>query len=221
MPALFFGSISTLADTSELQRHAFNEAFVAHGLDWDWCREDYIAMLGTNGGRQRITDYAAGREEEVDADAVHATKSKIFQKLLFDEDITARPGVVETIERAKQRGYRLGLVTTTSAANVTALLTALRGQVDGDMFDLVVDSSSVDSAKPDPAVYLFAVDKLGEEPARVLAVEDNVGGLQSAADAGLRCIAFPNQNTTDGDYSAALEKVDVLDADHVVALIES
>lgn len=221
MPALLFGSISTLADTSELQRRAFNEAFVAHDLDWDWCREDYVAMLGSSGGRQRIADYASGREEDVDADAVHTTKSKIFQKLLFDEDITARPGVVETIERAKQRGYRLGLVTTTSAANVTALLSALRGQVDGDTFDLVVDSSAVDSAKPNPAVYLFALDKLGEEPAHVLAVEDNVGGLQSAVAAGLRCIAFPNENTVDGDFSAAVEKVDALDADRVTALVES
>jgi hypothetical protein len=34
MSAILFGSISTLADTSELQRRAFNEAFSAHGLDW-------------------------------------------------------------------------------------------------------------------------------------------------------------------------------------------
>ena len=29
MSAVFFGSLSTLADTSELQRHAFNDAFAA------------------------------------------------------------------------------------------------------------------------------------------------------------------------------------------------
>ena len=38
MSAILFGSISTLADTSELQRRAFNEAFEAHGLDWNWSR---------------------------------------------------------------------------------------------------------------------------------------------------------------------------------------
>ena len=36
MSAILFGSISTIADTSELQRQAFNQAFKAHGLDWDW-----------------------------------------------------------------------------------------------------------------------------------------------------------------------------------------
>jgi hypothetical protein len=78
MSAVLFGSISTLADTSELQRRAFNEAFVASGLDWNWSRDDYPAMLDSNGGAERIRDYAATREENVDAAAVHALKSEIF-----------------------------------------------------------------------------------------------------------------------------------------------
>ena len=40
MPAILFGSISTVADTSELQREAFNQAFAEHGLDWRWDRDD-------------------------------------------------------------------------------------------------------------------------------------------------------------------------------------
>ena len=35
MATILFGSISTLADTSELQRQAFNDAFKAYGLDWE------------------------------------------------------------------------------------------------------------------------------------------------------------------------------------------
>ena len=75
MSAILFGSISTLADTSELQRQAFNDAFQAYGLDWEWSRDDYASMLGSNGGAQRIEDYAASRGADVDAAAVHAKKS--------------------------------------------------------------------------------------------------------------------------------------------------
>lgn len=50
MSAVLFGSISTIADTSELQRQAFNQAFRIHGLDWDWNREDYRGMLAASGG---------------------------------------------------------------------------------------------------------------------------------------------------------------------------
>ena len=36
MRALLLGSIGVLAETSELQRRAYNTAFVAHGVDWHW-----------------------------------------------------------------------------------------------------------------------------------------------------------------------------------------
>lgn len=44
LSALLFGSISTIADTSERQRHAFNEAFAEHGLDWQWDRDEYLKV---------------------------------------------------------------------------------------------------------------------------------------------------------------------------------
>ena len=80
--AILLGSISTVVDTSELQRRAFNEAFSRHGLDWEWDRDRYVAMLESNGGRDRIAEYARTVGESVDADAVHTTKSSVFQELL-------------------------------------------------------------------------------------------------------------------------------------------
>ena len=118
MPAVFFGSISTLADTSELQRQAFNDAFSAYGLDWQWSREDYRSMLGSNGGAQRIADYAASHGQDVDAAAVHAKKSQVFRELLASSTVTPRSGVIDVIEEAKRGGKKLGLVTTTSKDNV-------------------------------------------------------------------------------------------------------
>lgn len=221
MSAILFGSISTLADTSELQRRAFNEAFAAHGLDWNWSRDDYVKMLGSNGGAQRVADYAQSRGEQVDAAAVHATKSEIFQELVGSQDVTPRPGVAETIERAKQDGHSVGLVTTTSSANVAALMAALQPYLDTKAFDLVVDSTSVDEPKPAPAAYLFALEQLREDAADAVAIEDNEGGVSAAVAANITCIAFPNQNTAAGDFSAAAATVDTLDADRVVELAKS
>jgi HAD superfamily hydrolase (TIGR01509 family) len=221
MSAILFGSISTLADTSEIQRRAFNEAFAAHGLDWEWSREDYQGMLGSNGGAQRVADYAESRGEDVDAAAVHETKSSIFQKLLASEGVKPRPGVVATIEGAKDCGYKLGLVTTTSKANVDALLTALQPDLDAHIFDIVVDKSAVQDPKPAPESYLFALDQLGEVAAHAVAIEDNLGGVKAAREAGITVIAFPNENTTDADFSGADEKVDNLDATHVTELAAS
>lgn len=219
MSAVLFGSISTVADTSELQRKAFNQAFDAHGLGWRWDRDDYLAMLGTSGGRDRIAEYASGRGETVDAAAVHDTKSDIFQKLLATSGVAPRAGVVETIRGAKDKGLKVGLVTTTSAANVAALIQALAPAVQVDDFDVVVDSSSVEQPKPDKAVYEFALRSLGEDQRDCVAVEDNVDGVRSATAAGLTCVAFPNENTATHDFSAAQHRVDHVDIGELTQFI--
>jgi HAD superfamily hydrolase (TIGR01509 family) len=221
MPAVFFGSISTLADTSELQRQAFNDAFSAYGLDWQWSREDYRSMLGSNGGAQRIADYAASHGQDVDAAAVHAKKSQVFRELLASSTVTPRSGVVDVIEEAKRGGQKLGLVTTTSKDNVSALLSALQPHLNADTFDVIVDVDSVSSPKPDPAAYSHALEQLGEDAADAVAIEDNPGGVQAATAAGISCVAFPNENTAGSDFTAAAETVDSLDAARVLGLAKS
>lgn len=202
MPALLFGSISTLADTSEEQRAAFNEAFARHGVDWRWERDEYRRLLTSNGGAARIAEFARQRNQDVDAAAVHGTKSEIFQHKLHAVPLRPRPGVAESIEAARAKGWQVGLVTTTSPENVAGLLDALDGYVDRDAFDVIVDASTVDEPKPSPAAYRFALDKLGVDAGDCIAVEDNVGGAKSAADAGIACVAFPNENTVEHDFGA-------------------
>lgn len=219
MSAILFGSISTLVDTSELQRRSFNEAFKSHQLDWSWSQEEYRSMLGSNGGADRIAQYAAEHGDEVDAETVHSTKSDIFQRLVAESSLVARPGVAEVIESASARGVKLGFVTTTSRRNVDAVLAALSPEVSSDSFGVIVYSSSVTAGKPDPAAYTFALEALGETADHCVAIEDNAGGLQAAVAAGIVCVAFPNQNTAQTDFSTAIETVDALDPDRVHALM--
>jgi HAD superfamily hydrolase (TIGR01509 family) len=218
MSALLLGSISTVADTSERQRQAFNQAFETHGLDWRWDQDQYRAMLSQNGGQARIAAYARSLGQNVDAKAVHETKSRIFQDNLAQGDLAPRPGVVDSIKDAKSNGWKVGLVTTTSPANISALLKALSPAVQPQDFDLIVDSSSVPQPKPDKAAYAFALEHLSEQPDDCVAVEDNVGGVQAAVAAGVTCVAFPNENTAGDDFAAARRQVDRLDAAELLGL---
>ncbi len=220
MSAILFGSISTIADTSELQRDAFNKAFETHGLDWRWDREDYRTMLATSGGKARIAEQAESRGESVDAEAVHQTKSAIFQESLAVAELEPREGVLETITGAKSQGWKVGLVTTTSRENISALLHALSPGIRPDHFDVVVDVSTVDRPKPDAAAYSFAIESLGEDSDDCVAVEDNVDGVAAAVAAGVACVAFPNENTAEHDFSAAEREVDRLELDELVELVE-
>ncbi len=221
MPAILFGSIGALADTSELQRESFNAAFTQHGLGWNWSRDEYRTLLSQSGGAQRIAEYAEARGETVDAAAVHRTKSDIFQQRLRHDGATPRAGVTTTIAEALHDGVQVALVTTTSPENVKALGEALRPSVDFEQFTLVVDTTSVEHAKPAPDAYAFALRELGEPADACIAVEDNVGGVAAAHAAGVTVVAFPGENNAGHAFDGATEQLTELDFSHLRSLVNA
>ncbi|XAS77511.1 HAD-IA family hydrolase [Dermatophilaceae bacterium Sec6.4] len=219
MSAVLFGSISTIADTSELQREAFNKAFVAHDVNWVWDRSDYLAMLDKSGGRDRIAAYAQSRGESVDADAIHRTKSEIFQRDLAESNIVPRDDVAQTIQDAVDAGMSVGLVTTTSRRNISAMLDALHPQIRVDQFDIIVDVTDVDQRKPAGDAYEFALTSLHVKSDDCVAIEDNIEGVRAAQAAGITCVAFPNANTSGQDFAAADRRVHQVQFDELASLI--
>lgn len=221
MPAILFGSISTIADTSELQRGSFNKAFAAHDLGWSWSRADYLPMLTTSGGRARIASYAHSRGEHVDAQAVHATETEMFANDVAAAQITPRPDVAATITTAHAHGIKVALVTTTSARNINALLDALHPYITPAMFDLIVDGSDVQHRKPAGDAYRYALLYLREKATNCVAIEDNIDGVTSAHAARLTCVAFPNHNTARHDFPHAQHHTDHLHFKDLFALLST
>lgn len=202
MKAILFGSIGSIVETSELQREAFNQTFRHHGLSWHWDVDEYRSLLTVSGGERRIDAYAKRQGQTVDARALHAAKTALFQELLATSGLKARSGVAEVCERASEAGLKLGLVSTTSR---TSLYQAL-DHADGlarDIFDVITASDLRLPQKPLPDVYHFALNALGLPAGDCVAIEDNGPGVGAALKAGLRCIAFPGANTADHDFSGA------------------
>lgn len=190
MQALIFGSIGSLVETSDLQRKAFNEAFAAHSLDWNWDRATYRTLLQRSGGQDRVARFAQDHGESVDATAIHALKSKIFQKSLA-QGVPLRPGVADTMALARTRDWRLALATGTSAANVDAILAATG--LSRANFDIVLDAARGLAPKPAPDVFHAALEALDLSAQDALAIEDNPDGFRAARAAGLACVAFPGE----------------------------
>ena len=197
MSALLLGSISTVADTSELQRQAFNQAFAAHGLDWRWDRDDYRAMLATSGGQDRIAEYARARGEDVDAAAVHETKSEIFQRPPGHGRARAPPG------RGRHDRGGQGRTAGRSAwsprrrrANVAALLGRAAARRSATRTST---SSSTRPASTRPSRTrrrtCSRCRPWARRPATASRSRTTSDGVAAAVAAGVPCVAFPNENT--------------------------
>lgn len=191
--ALLLGSIGVIAETSELQRRAFNLAFEEAGLDWSWSEGTYRDLLQKPGGQARIADYAAERGEEVDAAAVHAAKVDHFEKLVVDDGIEPRAGLVETLSQAHADGLKLGWATSTTERTVELMLAGLFPTIPRSVFDFIGDASQVKHSKPAPDIYHAALEALNVRADEAIAIEDTPEAAEAALAAGLTTFAYPNE----------------------------
>lgn len=204
LAALIFDVDGTLAETEELHRHAFNDAFAAAGLGWHWSQDAYRDLLTTTGGKERIARYMAEvGADGIDVPALHADKTARYAALMAEGGLALRPGIRALIAQARAAGLKLAVATTTSRPNVDALCTACFDAAAAEVFDVLACGDEVRAKKPAPDVYLLALERLGLPPAHAVAFEDTPMGLASAKAAGLRCIVSPGVYTKAGDLSAA------------------
>lgn len=189
LKALLWDVDGTLAETErDGHRVAFNAAFEAWGLPWHWDEAHYGRLLRITGGRERILYDMNSREagpmsaedrEEL-ARALHERKNALYADLVREGCIPLRPGVRDLMCQCRMGGVRMGIATTTSRANVDALLRVHVGEHWADWFDAVVCGEDVRHKKPDPEVYLRALEILEIEAHEAVAIEDSPNGVAAA-----------------------------------------
>ena len=84
-------------------------------------------------------------------------------------------------------------------------------------FRATVSSEEVDRGKPAPDVYLEAARRLSVPPRRCVAIEDSQNGILSAAAAGMRVIAIPNQSFPPGEQALSKAALSLPELDGLTA----
>jgi phosphoglycolate phosphatase len=116
--------------------------------------------------------------------------------------------VPETVENLKEKGLRLGIVSTKFRYRIEDVL----GR-DGllEPFEVIVGGEDVSEFKPDPESLNLALDKLGVPPEKVLYVGDSVVDAEAAMRAGVPFAAVLS-GTTPRDAFSEYDSVMILDS---------
>jgi len=219
--ALIFDVDGTLADTErDGHRVAFNAAFAEAGLSWCWNEVLYGELLKVAGGIERLLHYARAFDAASRSEAelqhlvtrLHASKTRHYVKYISAGAVPLRPGVARLISEARRGGLRLAIATTTTRANVIALLQANLGAQASDTFEVIGTAQEVALKKPDPAVYRWVLKELRVRAQDALALEDSRNGLLAATRAGLACIVTPTAYSAADDFAEA--RVRLTDFEH-------
>lgn len=137
-------------------------------------RDSLLALLGETPAEERI-------------EKLCSLKNGYYLELIKginESDIL--PGARELL-RALRKSRRWKRALASSSRNARSVVAALKLE---KFFDAVVDGSEVERAKPDPALFLKAAQKLGIAPESCVVVEDAGAGILSARRAGMRTVGI-------------------------------
>jgi len=102
-------------------------------------------------------------------------------------------GVDAELEKLEKSGkYRMAVVSSSALRRVKASIEKV-GQDKFFASDEVFSAATSlpkPTSKPDPAIYLFAMEKLGVKAEECVAIEDSKSGTTSAARAGIKIVGY-------------------------------
>lgn len=202
MKAVIFDMDGLLIDSEPMWKSTEEKVFSALGVEVS----DQLASLTASMTTREVTEFWFSRFPWQNR-SLESVEKEVIERVgaLIQQDGIAKRGVLQIIKMLKQHQCKIGLATNAPESLVPLVLEKLEI---ADYFDCTVSSSEVDQGKPNPDVYLLALDKLGVTATETLAFEDSASGLRAATAAKIRTIVVPSiQNFEDADFEEAELKI--------------
>lgn len=194
--AVIFDMDGVLADTEWFYRARRARFLEQHGLS-----EDGFDFTGSNEKaiwEALVPNDPVWRQELLLAYRAYRREHPAPYRELAD------PTIKVLLQILKQQGVRVGIA---SSSDQEAIKTLVRAAEVEDLVDCIVSGEECSAHKPDPAIYLWAMEQLGVTAEEAIAVEDSTAGIASAKAAGLRVCALLPRHGEQIDQSAATVRI--------------
>jgi len=183
LDAVLFDIDGTLLDTNDANAFAWRKTFLEFGKDVP--QPEIRGAIG-KGGDNLLPDFWSNEELERLEKPLGERRGEIYQKELLPK---MKPFTMarELIERLKADGVKVAVASSAKAVELD-VATDLIGIT--ELLDGKTSSDDAESSKPNPDIFLAALDRLGKpDPARVIVVGDTPYDVEAAAKAGMRTVA--------------------------------
>jgi putative hydrolase of the HAD superfamily len=213
--AIIFDFDGLIIDTESVWYEAYKETLLSYEFDlplaeFGECIGSDETILSTYFKKQ-LGDSC--NVEEIENRALELYKTKMINP-------KPRDGVINYLNEASEKGYKIGLASSSSREWVTQYLDEL------DLlrfFEVIVTRDDVKTVKPAPDLYLKAIKDLNIKSSEALAFEDSLNGSIAAITAGLKCVIVPNSVTElsiFNNYDLRLKAMTESSLSDVIKLIE-
>ncbi|MFD1737507.1 HAD family hydrolase [Bacillus salitolerans] len=200
MKAIVFDFDGLVVDTESVWFEVFQEVMRSE-YEFDFKIEDFSICIGTSDDFlfERLSHLA---DRELDRSLIKEKTRELYETKMIE--LSIRDGVIDYLETAKRLGLKIGLASSSSKAWVEGLLNRFQIR---EYFEVIKTSDDVKRVKPDPELYLQAIQGLGVLCHEAVAFEDSKNGLIAAKEAGLFCVIVPNPVTSLLDFNGHLYRL--------------
>jgi HAD superfamily hydrolase (TIGR01509 family) len=184
--AVIFDMDGLLLDTERIALCAFVNACREHDFEPDL--RIYHQCVGTTYARGAEI-LRSGNGKGFPFNAVSQLWEKRFNEETLEKPVPLKDGALSLLRILEAKGIKKAVVTSSYQAHAVRKLSNC-GIL--EFFDFVLGGDQISNGKPDPEIYLTACEKLDNDPAICLALEDADNGVQSGFRAGLNVIQVPD-----------------------------
>jgi HAD superfamily hydrolase (TIGR01509 family) len=178
-------------DSNPFHRIAWKNFLAKHQITVD--EEMFRTVIFGTTGDQALKKILNGNLTEFQVDAYVKEIDSTYREALRSSDhFVPLPGLRDFLKAAANRGCRIVLATSAPIENIRLVVDGL--QLDG-YFEFIIDKTQVEHGKPDPEIYLKAVDMINLEKASCVVFEDSLAGIQAAKRAGLRVVGVTTSHS--------------------------
>jgi len=189
--AFLFDFDGLILDTETASRAGWEWLYREHGHELP--PERWAAIVGTTGvwspmdHLEELVGEPLARKELDERRYAHEIS------LIEAEEL--RPGIADYIAAAERLGLKRAIVSSSSRPWIDMHLSRLEHSIGWDAI-LTADHDRA-RAKPNPTMYVEALDVLGVEADEAVVFEDSPNGVAAARAAGIFVVAVPNDVTRD------------------------
>jgi HAD superfamily hydrolase (TIGR01509 family) len=195
--AVLFDFDGTLWDSETAVFAVFRELYAEHGNELTI--QTWSAAIGTVDGFDPYAELNRLHDGGLDIDVIRTTTEERI--LETAGTVPLRPGVAGFLRQLDEAGVRRAVVSSDRSEWIVAHLERL-GWPDGWSAMVSADGDAA-RAKPNPHLYLAALELLEVPGSVTFAVEDSPNGIRAAKAAGIPCVCVPNEATAGLDLSEA------------------
>ncbi len=183
---IIFDMDGVIFDTEKIYLTNWQNIFKDYGYSLE--KKTYIECMGV--GKVKVKEIFKNTfGDYLPVDKMYDDKDIHLEKYLKENEIKLKLGVVKTLEFLNKNNYKVALATSSRRSRVEFLLEKYNIK---DKFDEIVCGDEVKNYKPNPDIFLTALNKLNLNKDEVLIVEDSKAGVLAGNNANINVVHIPD-----------------------------